>query len=98
MVNPQSIHIAENAGVSTPATGVAGQSHLKRLSSSQLRRGQEQRRDYTRRNTASLGYRKQTMDKMKEGFWTAGILQDRTTNRFPIEYALSWASPGDTEW
>ena len=29
MEDPQSIHIAENAGVSTPATGVAGQSHHK---------------------------------------------------------------------
>ena len=29
---------------------------------------------------------------MKEGFWTSGILQDRTIELFHCEYALSWAS------
>ena len=88
MVDPQSIHIAENAGVPTPATG--------RLHPKETVRQPAQKRPGTetglfQEKHCRLGL-KETMDKMKEGFWTSGILQDRTIELFHCEYALSWAS------
>ena len=75
-------------GVPTPATG--------RLHPKETVRQPAQKRPGTetglfQEKHCRLGL-KETMDKMKEGFWTSGILQDRTIELFHCEYALSWAS------
>ena len=88
MVDPQSIHIAENAGVPTPATG---QLHHKETVQQPAQKRPGTETGLYQEKHCRLGL-KETMDKMKEGFWTSGILQDRTVELFHCEYALSRAS------
>ena len=67
------IHVLER----TPRLGFAQSLH-KKMVTSNLKRSQEQRWDYTSRDTALLDQREQRKDEIKKGIRSFGILQNRT--------------------